>query len=960
MESTRIASDTEKSPAPIQAGVLGAGTALRFALLLLFIVVGSMSMLAVMLQWVGGGPDWYVTCTLASGIDPTREYVSDPVKQSFVRSCVAEHGAAVPVGWMFAGTAFVLALAAAIYLGAPAWRCRGGRLPPIDMSREEGLAEQLKKLVKEADPPGTPAFVLSPAASTTDAVVFGRWGKHTVCLDGGLIARSAADPGALRGVVLHELAHIRNRDVDLTYATVALWRAFLIAVVAPYLLTTILPALGTAPFSANLQIWRDQWLLGLRGLFRVAVLVAGVYLVRADILRTREMYADLDAARWAGDSTPWQGHHRARTPRFRAVERFFSLWRTHPSWAERACSLLDPAALFGVTALPMFLTGATAVIAAATTELVASGFAIAPASNVETFAAWLTAALVTGIAGIALWRAVVYAVLTSRPVPSGLRAGFWLGTGVAAGELVTFRTAGLGLLPARPEVLLGLVLGALLLTWWVTQCAELWIRTYHGRSIRPTQLLGLIMTLLLFGTWFSVWMSEVFILLIGTPRSPQVLSWPGIPVSMRAWLPIVSLFAGKPLVFAGATILWLFPLASWLRRPTTGTPEWVRRAQPGELDPGLSQGLPSLRGTAVAAVSGGVLCTLGAAVVMLGLHPAQPPAGARGGTWTLTYSIWLIVAMSAGVVITAGIVAARARRHQLVLALMAAGGAGLAGLTGVFLLATVDGCLPSIDVMASTCALRPRAALSVVTTLVPWVLGIAIYLAAIAALAGTALTRLLGRFAPRTHDTSAPARSIALHRTVVLATFALVAALTMESATVYWHSTGPATASGRLIQDQSAAPDAGKREFQAWLLVGGQELLNNVRTDFQHAGQTTLDIARSARQSGQHTVGMDQLSKLDPICTSMVRDATEAQSFAPIPDARTHGSWRTVLEKTRQSGRDCIRALREGDGPLFTSFLAESTAAANALHQLSPRLATLAQQTGNPSDPGCARPPCMR
>jgi hypothetical protein len=51
------------------------------------------------------------------------------------------------------------------------------------------------------------------------------------CLHGGLIARRAADPDGFRAMVLHELVHIRNGDVGITYVTVALWRVLLLTVV---------------------------------------------------------------------------------------------------------------------------------------------------------------------------------------------------------------------------------------------------------------------------------------------------------------------------------------------------------------------------------------------------------------------------------------------------------------------------------------------------------------------------------------------------------------------------------------------------------------------------------------------------------------------------------------------------------------------------------------------------------
>jgi hypothetical protein len=45
-------------------------------------------------------------------------------------------------------------------------------------------------------------------------------------------------------------------------------------------------------------------------------------------------------------------------------------------------------------------------------------------------------------------------------------------------------------------------------------------------------------------------------------------------------LPHVIALANDPLVFAGAGMLWLFPLAAWMRRPVTHPPPWMRSALP--------------------------------------------------------------------------------------------------------------------------------------------------------------------------------------------------------------------------------------------------------------------------------------------------------------------------------------------------------------------------------------------
>ncbi len=74
----------------------------------------------------------------------------------------------------------------------------------------------------------TPSWRWNPLDPSPTGLSFGRPGSTSVALMGGLVTRQFADPPAFRAVVRHELAHLRNRDVDLTYATLSLWYAFLL------------------------------------------------------------------------------------------------------------------------------------------------------------------------------------------------------------------------------------------------------------------------------------------------------------------------------------------------------------------------------------------------------------------------------------------------------------------------------------------------------------------------------------------------------------------------------------------------------------------------------------------------------------------------------------------------------------------------------------------------------------
>ena len=155
-------------------------------------------------------------------------------------------------------------------------------------------------------------------------------------------------------VVLHELAHLRNGDTAVTYATVAPWRVFLVLVLLPWAAVSvdILFIAGTprargqfAPFNTH------ELVLG-------GLIVLAVDFTRAGILRNREIYADLMAARWGASREPWEVP--AQQPSGvgpRLLTGFVELWRSHPSWALRRTSLTDPKALFALERLPLFLTG---------------------------------------------------------------------------------------------------------------------------------------------------------------------------------------------------------------------------------------------------------------------------------------------------------------------------------------------------------------------------------------------------------------------------------------------------------------------------------------------------------------------------------------------------------------------------------------------------------------------------
>ncbi|WP_148588935.1 M48 family metallopeptidase [Streptomyces sp. WAC01526] len=679
--------------------VLGAGTTLRFVLLVVLVTASCLQL------------TWFMARGLRATTRDPRGCLGDRSEAAY-QACLNSVTYPSSWAWSIGGTLLVFVLALIGYVWLPRWKVRGGRLVAI---RDAELIEELGQLTRQAGLDRSPAFVMDPVAATPSAVVFGRWRSHTVSLHGGLIARRAADPDGFRTVVLHELAHIRNRDVDIAYATEALWRSFALVVLLPWVVMNIYPPMASP--SELLEQLPSRWLIGLRSLVYPLVLAALVMLARADVLRTRELYADLDAVRWGGSPQALAvGGAAPVTAGFglrNVGRRFISLWRTHPAWTERQQSLLDPAALFGIRATTMVLTAAAVVESA---QVMILELDLPVPRSADTVSAWLAAALITGIVGTALWRAVTHALLAGRPTPSGLRAGVWLGLGLAAGELV-FRS-GSDWLPSHPHVLLLLIAGCAGLTWWAVQCTEVWIRTCRGRSLRWVQLGGLAVTLAVFGSWFVWWHTEGHLYLQDPnmsglfTRLQDHFPYSGTPGQLRAlreFSPVFGLvLMMEPAFMVGGVLLWLYPLTAWIRRPATGVPAWVRRALPDTVrPPAVPTAPPPLGWVLKRGAVGGALAVCAVAAIRAWLH-LQPVTWEERGTTArnMFVLLWIAVGLCAAAAVTAIVVCAQAPRCQLPAALVAAGCALLLGLAGAFALGATDGCVPQMAVQ-SACDWQP-------------------------------------------------------------------------------------------------------------------------------------------------------------------------------------------------------------------------------------------------------------
>ncbi|MFE4059039.1 M48 family metallopeptidase [Streptomyces sp. NPDC059096] len=979
------------APAPrsqIDERAMGAGTTMRFALLIVLLLAASG---AIMLPVVGSLHSGdRVGCQLALGIDPDRSgdmasAVNALAQAVPYHACMAKY-APPPALWQIYGWPVVLSVAAGLLFALlPAWKAwRRGAVTLDSVDPDGEIHVRLSELARTAGLDRLPRMVVDRSALSAGAMVFGRNGRPVVCLYNGLLAVRDSDPERFRAVVLHEFAHIANRDVTVTYGTIALWRAFLALVLAPYLVwlsTWVHDVLKGWTWSTDAPVVA-------RGLLLPMVIVALVHLARSDVLRSREVYADLAAVRWGADPRGWDTTTRAPEGGGwrRALGSLREHWGTHPRGEERRHALTDPAPLFGVRAAPVFLTGAAASMV--------NFHLLTYLSTYNMYSLWRVqlvslapAVLVAGVIGTALWRTVAYAVLTGDPVPSGIRTGLWLGAGLGAGGLFTgYGTGSSEWVVQRPAVLV-LVLGAgVAFTWWITRCAHLWATVWRGRSLRPPLLLGLACATLALSAWFAWWTMDGASWAAGAsydsgalrPTILQMVTGSGAAgqpvgeaassamVSVVAVLrPVLNGFIASPLIPAAVAVLWLMPLAAWAIGGAPGTPRWVAGALPGGSPAAVptTAPVPALRRALAPGLLGGAVCWLGLVGVQAYLHTSQSGRGRSGGVYEVRYLVWMFVVLVGAAAVAAVVAGTRIDRElRLAGTLIAAETAALLGLAGMALLVVSDGCVAPLNTLKNSCSWEPvwQSLRWSLVYLINGTLTLAAISAFLVAAAGSLGARARSRWGrpTRTGDgrrARPDGRAVGARRSAVRlgavavcvsAAVAIAVAVPVSLARYHTMVANPATQQsvarqGTNIPAVPVSASTRARQVHAWHRLGGRYLLEHAAADFNHIKA----VVRSASDTGN--TGLAYLARLRPTCADFGRIAGWVNgAYFRVPDPVAQAAWRALGAQAQRGSLNCERALNEKDDDLFVTSLRELVDAGRSAEAVTKRVNTLLSEAG--------------
>ncbi|MFC3996182.1 hypothetical protein ACFOVU_09670 [Nocardiopsis sediminis] len=319
---------------PTESGVsypdpfrLPSATATRFLLLIVATVGASLAVMTVVVAFFGS---WALpgirACT-----DIARAEAGETLARTLLyefRSCSDRALRITNLVTFLACTAPIL-IGIAIYAAYPRLLLR--RLTPLrslDGVIQHRAVEELQAALGASR--ARVRLLITPGTAG-GARAFGAWGRYWIAVDRSLLAVGAQPGGELSGhtdaVIHHEAAHVRNRDIDITYLTIGMWWGF-VAVAA-----LLLPLLLLRPAALVF------------GLPLAAALAVLTY-ARARVLQVREFYADARAARDPRIRRCLLTLFDRPVRRTQALERAWrSLTSPHPRPATRRAVVEDPSLL---------------------------------------------------------------------------------------------------------------------------------------------------------------------------------------------------------------------------------------------------------------------------------------------------------------------------------------------------------------------------------------------------------------------------------------------------------------------------------------------------------------------------------------------------------------------------------------------------------------------------------------
>jgi hypothetical protein len=545
------------------------------------------------IQQISASPDSFDSFTVAATIG----------------QCMAEQNRQEAF-WDLLGVVLLFSVAMLFYWIWPLLRIRRQRLKPFPVGSEvmENMQSFLLSLCQEIGLSCPPLFLISTSSSSI--VTFGRWGRYIISLPGRSVVQFQSDLPLFRAVMLHELSHIYNADVNKTYFSLAVGWAFVFVALLPWVLAQVF-----FPGGFSKLFFEEAGV--------VIALTAIIYLTLRALLRVREVYADVRASVWDGP----EGALKRGVASLQAsgISLFRRLLEVHPDRQERIDLLSNTSHLFRLQPGQMFITGLIVSSTLLNIVWLTNLFSVGVGGW---YAGVFFAVIIAGTIGVDLWRATFIKELQKKRLPGMLIVTGCFTSGLLVGQFLSLLTLTTGMgyftdagymkqvtpIPWGSWVGFLLTWGALLFFLllasfrWIMCIAANWLEiASDASSLRRIALITLGLSCILLGIWsgeFNFFRNivEIIIAQRDTQTGQKLLVGPlyywyqalrtssSVPgpllILVLALFATISWLLINPFILALFLCVWVLPLASWFwrkRRTALADSTWAYLDKPFQI-----------------------------------------------------------------------------------------------------------------------------------------------------------------------------------------------------------------------------------------------------------------------------------------------------------------------------------------------------------------------------------------